>query len=155
MNGVLESRKKEPITESFNSARLDLNQLNVLRLLQKTAKADLDFILNQDLLSEKNLDAKRKEIKEKMEKEMQEGETAMLAFQLHNPLKSLNKSVTKIEEAQEQLATAGEFSRESGWFYNIHTIPNIQAILDVPKELLNNLVQQVSNVNAHKGGEIK
>ena len=86
---------------------------------------------------------------------MQEGETAMLAFTGHNPLKTLNKSVSKIEEAQEQLANAGEFSRESGWFYNIHTIPNIQAILDIPKELLNNLVQQVSNVNAHKGGEIK
>ena len=150
VDGVLESRKKEPITESFNSARLDLNQLNVLRLLQKTVKADLDFILNQDLLSEENLDAKRKEIKEKMEKEMEEGETAMDAFRLHNPLKTLNKSVSKIEEAQEQLANAGEFSRDSGWFYNIHTIPNIQAILDIPKELLNNLVQQVNNVNARK-----
>jgi hypothetical protein len=81
---------------------------------------------------------------------MAEGETAMDAFRLHNPLKSLNKSVSKIEEAQEQLANAGEFSRESGWFYNIHTIPNIQAILDVPKELLNNLIQQVNTVNVRK-----
>ena len=77
---------------------------------------------------------------------MAEGETAMDAFRLHNPLKSLNKSVGKIEEAQEQLANAGEFSRDSGWFYNIHTIPNIQAILDVPKELLSNLMTQFENV---------
>ena len=77
---------------------------------------------------------------------MQEGEIAMQAIQLHNPLKSLNKSVSKIEEAQDQLANAGEFSRESGWFYNIHTIPNIQAILDVPKELLENLMTQFKNV---------
>ena len=150
IKAAFEAQKKQPITESFNSIRLDINQINLLRVLQKSIKDDLDYILNQDLLSEKNLDAKRKEIKEKMEKEMQEGETAMLAFQLHNPLKSLNKSVSKIEEAQEQLATAGEFSRESGWFYNIHTIPNIQAILDVPKDLLNNLIQQVNTVNVRK-----
>jgi hypothetical protein len=150
IKAAFEAQKKQPITESFNSIRLDINQINLLRVLQKSIKDDLDYILNQDLLSEKNLDAKRKEIKEKIEKEMQEGETAMLAFQLHNPLKSLNKSVSKIEEAQEQLATAGEFSRESGWFYNIHTIPNIQAILDVPKDLLNNLIQQVNTVNVRK-----
>ena len=110
----------------------------------------MDFIENSDLISEEMLDAKRKELKEKMEKEMQEGETAMQAFQLHNPIKTLNKSLSSIEEAQEQLATAGEFSRESGWFYNIHTIPNIQAILDVPKELLGNLITQVNNVNVRK-----
>ena len=151
ITGVFESQKKQPITESFNSVRLDMNQINLLKMLQKTAKSDMDFIENSDLISEEMLDAKRKELKEKMEKEMQEGETAMLAFTGHNPLKTLNKSVSKIEEAQEQLANAGEFSRESGWFYNIHTIPNIQAILDIPKELLNNLVQQVNNVNSRKG----
>ena len=155
ITGVFESQKKQPITESFNSVRLDMNQINLLRMLQKTAKSDTDFIENSDLISEEMLDAKRKEIKAQMEKEMQEGETAMLAFTEHNPLKTLNKSVSKIEEAQEQLANSGEFSRESGWFYNIHTIPNIQAILDIPKELLNNLVQQVNNVNARKGGEMK
>ena len=155
ISGVFESQKKQPITESFNSVRLDMNQINLLRMLQKTAKSDMDFIENSDLISEEMLDKKRQEIKEKMQQEMQEGETAMLAFTGHNPLKTLNKSLGKIEEAQEQLANAGEFSRESGWFYNIHTIPNIQAILDIPKELLNNLVQQVSNVNAHKGGEMK
>ena len=151
VDGVLESQKKQPITESFNSVRLDMNQINLLRMLQKSVKSDTDFIENTDLISEEMLDAKRKEIKEKMEQEMQEGETAMLAFTEHNPLKALNKSVSKIEEAQEQLANAGEFSRDSGWFYNIHTIPNIQAILDIPKELLNNLVQQVNNVNSRKG----
>ena len=128
-----------------------MNQINLLRMLQKSVKSDTDFIENSDLISEEMLDAKRKELKEKMQQEMAEGETAMLAFTEHNPLKALNKSVSKIDEAQEQLANAGEFSRESGWFYNIHTIPNIQAILDIPKELLNNLVQQVNNVNAHKG----
>ena len=151
ITGVFEAQKKQPITESFNSVRLDMNQINLLKMLQKTAKSDMDFIENSDLISEEMLDAKRKELKEKMEKEMQEGETAMLAFTGHNPLKTLNKSLTKIEEAQEQLANAGEFSRESGWFYNLHTIPNIQAILDIPKELLNNLVQQVNNVNSRKG----
>ena len=151
ITGVFESQKKQPITESFNSVRLDMNQINLLRMLQKSVKSDTDFIENSDLISEEMLDAKRKEIKAQMEKEMQEGETAMLAFTEHNPLKTLNKSVSKIEEAQEQLANAGEFSRDSGWFYNIHTIPNIQAILDIPKELLNNLVQQVNNVNARKG----
>ena len=150
IKAAFEAQKKQPITESFNSIRLDINQINLLRVLQKSIKDDLDYILNQDLLSEKNLDAKRKEIKEKIEKEMQEGETAMLAFTEHNPLKTLNKSVSKIEEAQEQLANSGEFSRESGWFYNIHTIPNIQAILDIPKELLTNLITQVNNVNVRK-----
>ena len=153
VDGVLESRKKEPITESFNSARLDLNQLNVLRMLQKTVKADLDFILNQDLLSEENLDAKRKEIKEKMEKEMAEGETSMLAFTEHNPLKTLGKALKGIETAKDQLEKAGDFSPESGWYYNLHTIPNIQRILDIPKDLLENLIQQVNNVNARKEGK--
>ena len=132
IEAAFEAQKKQPITESFNSIRLDMNQINLLRVLQKSIKDDLDYIENRDLLSEEGLDTKRKEIKARMEKEMQEGETAMLAFQLHNPIKTLNKSLNSIEEAQEQLATAGEFSRESGWFYNIHTIPNIQAILDVP-----------------------
>ena len=150
ITGVFEAQKKQPITESFNSVRLDMNQINLLKMLQKTAKSDMDFIENSDLISEEMLDAKRKELKEKMEKEMQEGETAMLAFTGHNPLKTLNKSLTKIEEAQEQLANAGEFSRESGWFYNIHTIPNIQAILDVPKELLENLIEQVNNVERRR-----
>ena len=146
IEAAFEAQKKQPITESFNSIRLDMNQINLLRVLQKSIKDDLDYIENRDLLSEEGLDTKRKEIKARMEKEMQEGETAMLAFQLHNPIKTLNKSLNSIEEAQEQLATAGEFSRESGWFYNIHTIPNIQAILDVPKELLSNLMTQFENV---------
>ena len=30
--------------------------------------------------------------------------------------------------------------------------PNIHAILDIPKELINNLVQQINNVNARKAG---
>jgi chromosome segregation ATPase len=150
IQGAFEAQKKQPITESFNSIRLDMNQINLLRVLQKSIKDDLDYIENRDLLSEEGLDAKRKEIKARMEKEMAEGETAMQAFQLHNPIKTLNKSLSNIEEAQEQLANAGEFSRESGWFYNIHTIPNIQAILDVPKELLTNLITQVNNVNVRK-----
>ena len=147
IDSVLESQKRQPISESLNSVRLDLNQLNVLRMLQKTAKADLDFILNRDLLSEENLDAKRKEIKEKMEKEMAEGETAMLAFREHNPSKTLNKILKSIETAKEQLDSAGDFSPESGWFYNLHTIPNIQRILDFPKDLLENLILQVERVN--------
>ena len=150
IQAAFEAQKKQPITESFNSIRLDMNQINLLRVLQKSIKDDLDYIENRDLLSEEGLDAKRKEIKARMEKEMQEGETAMQAFQLHNPIKTLNKSLSNIEEAQEQLANAGEFSRESGWFYNIHTIPNIQAILDIPKELLTNLITQVNNVNVRK-----
>ena len=150
IQGAFEAQKKQPITESFNSIRLDMNQINLLRVLQKSIKDDLDYLENRDLLSEENLDAKRKEIKQRMEKEMAEGETAMQAFQLHNPIKTLNKSLNSIEEAQGQLATAGEFSRESGWFYNIHTIPNIQAILDIPKELLANLITQVNNVNVRK-----
>ena len=152
VDSVLESQRRQPISESFNSARLDLNQLNVLRMLQKTGKADLDFILNEDLLSEANLDKKRKEIKEKMEKEMAEGETAMLAFSEHNPLKTLNKALKGIDSAKEQLEVAGDFSPESGWYYHIHSIPNIQRILDIPKDLLENLIQQVNNVNARKGG---
>ena len=150
IESAFEAQKKQPITESFNSIRLDMNQINLLRVLQKSIKDDLDYIENRDLLSDEGLDVKRKEIKARMEKEMQEGETAMQAFQLHNPIKTLNKSLNSIEEAQEQLANAGEFSRESGWFYNIHTIPNIQAILDIPKELLTNLITQVNNVNVRK-----
>ena len=150
IESAFEAQKKQPITESFNSIRLDMNQINLLRVLQKSIKDDLDYIENRDLLSDEGLDVKRKEIKARMEKEMQEGETAMQAFQLHNPIKTLNKSLSSIEEAQEQLANAGEFSRESGWFYNIHTIPNIQAILDIPKELLGNLITQVNNVNVRK-----
>jgi archaellum component FlaC len=154
VNGVLESQKKEPISESFNSARLDLNQLNVLRMLQKTAKADLDFLLNEDLLSEANLDKKRKEIKEKMEQEMAEGEASMLAFTEHNPVKTLGKALKGIETAKDQLEKAGDFSPETGWYYQLHTIPNVQRILDIPKDLLENLILQVDRVNARKkGGE--
>ena len=51
-----------------------------MRMLSKTIKNNLDFILNRDLLSEENLYVKRKEIKRKMEKEMAEGETAMMAI---------------------------------------------------------------------------
>ena len=153
VDSVLESQKRQPISESFNSARLDLNQLNVLRMLQKTGKADLDFILNEDLLSEANLDKKRKEIKEKMEKEMAEGETSMLAFTEHNPVKTLGKALKGIETAKDQLEKAGDFSPESGWYYHIHSIPNIQRILDIPKDLLANLILQVDRVNARKGGD--
>jgi hypothetical protein len=122
-------------------------------MLQKTGKADLDFLLNEDLLSEENLDAKRKEIKEKMEKEMAEGETSMLAFSEHNPLKTLNKALKGIDSAKEQLEVAGDFSPESGWYYHIHSIPNIQRILDIPKDLISNLILQVDRVNARKGGD--
>ena len=87
IQAAFEAHKKQPITESFNSIRLDMNQINLLRMLQKSIKDDLDFIENRDLLSEENLDAKRKEIRERIEKEMQEGETAMIAFQLHNPIR--------------------------------------------------------------------
>ena len=148
---ITEAHDKLPI-ESIGSLRLDIHQINLLKLLQKGIKSDLNLIENIDLLSEEMLDAKRKEIKEQMKKEMEEAEKSMNALQLHNPVKILKKSVSKIQEAQNQLDTAGEFSRDSGWFYNIHTIPNIHAILDIPKELINNLVQQINNVNARKAG---
>ncbi len=96
------------------------------------------------------LNKKRKEIKEKMELEMAEGETSMLAFVEHNPLKTLGKALKGIETAKDQLQIAGDFSPESGWYYHIHTIPNVQRILDIPKDLLENLIQQVNNVNARK-----
>lgn len=150
IDSAFEQQKKQPISESFNSLRLDINQINLLRLFQKSAKDDMDFIENSDLISEEMLDKKRQEIKAQMEKEMAEGETAMQAFRMHNPLKTLNKSVSKIEEAKNQLDLAGVFSRESGWFYNIHTIPNIKAILDIPNELLENLIAQVNNVERSK-----
>ena len=152
VDSVIESQKRQPISESFNSARLDLNQLNVLRMLQKTGKADLDFLLNEDLLSEANLDKKRKEIKEKMEKEMAEGETSMLAFTEHNPVKTLGKALKGIETAKDQLEKAGDFSPESGWYYHIHSIPNIQRILDIPKDLISNLILQVDRIDARKKG---
>ena len=97
------------------------------------------------------LDKKRKEIKEKMEKEMAEGETSMLAFTEQNPVKTLGKALKGIETAKQQLETAGDFSAETGWYYNLHTIPNVQRILDIPKDLLENLILQVDRVNAHKG----
>ena len=150
IEAAFEQQKKQPISESFNSLRLDINQINLLRLLQKTAKADMDFIENSDLISEEMLDKKRQELKEKMEKEMAEGETAMLAFSEHDPRKTLGKALKAIETAKEQLENAGDFSPESGWYYNLHSIPNIQRILDIPKDLLENLVQQVNNVNARK-----
>ena len=46
ITGVFESQKRQPISESFNSVRLDLNQINLLRMLQKTAISDMDFIQN-------------------------------------------------------------------------------------------------------------
>ena len=150
IEAAFEQQKKQPISESFNSLRLDMNQINLLRVLQKSIKDDLDYIENRDLLSEENLDAKRKEIKEKMEKEMAEGETAMLAFSEHNPLKTLNKALKGIDTAKEQLETAGDFSPESGWYYHIHSIPNVQRILDIPKDLLTNLISQVERVNVRK-----
>ena len=85
-----------------------------------------------------------------MVKEKEEGELAIQAFKLHNPLKSLHKSVKRTEEAQHPLEIGGDFSKESGWFYNIHTIPNVQRILDIPNDLVGNLVQQVNNVNDRK-----
>ena len=150
IEAAFEQQKKQPISESFNSLRLDMNQINLLRVLQKSIKDDLDYIENRDLLSEENLDAKRKEIKEKMEKEMAEGETAMLAFSEHNPLKTLNKVLKGIDTAKEQLETGGDFSPESGWYYHIHTIPNVQRILDIPKDLITNLISQVERVNVRK-----
>lgn len=150
IEAAFEQQKKQPISESFNSIRLDINQINLLRVLQKSIKDDLDYIENRDLLSEEMLDSKRKEIKEKMEKEMSEGETAMLAFSEHNPVKTLNKVLKGIDTVKEQLETAGDFSPESGWYYHIHTIPNVQRILDVPKDLITNLISQVERVNVRK-----
>jgi DNA repair exonuclease SbcCD ATPase subunit len=150
IDAAFEQQKKQPISESFNSLRLDMNQINLLRVLQKSIKDDLDYIENQDILSEENLDAKRKEIKGKMEKEMAEGEIAMLAFSEHNPVKTLNKILKGIETAKDQLEKAGDFSPESGWYYNLHSIPNIQRILDIPMDLVGNLVQQVNNVKRNK-----
>ena len=91
-----------------------------------------------------------KRLKKKMKKEMAEGETSMLAFTEHNPLKTLGKALKGIQTAKQQLEVAGDFSPESGWYYNIHSIPNIQRILDIPKDLVENLVQQVNNVNDRK-----
>lgn len=113
---ALEQQKKQPSSESFNSIRLEINQINLLRVLKKNIKDDLDFIENLDLLSEEMLDAKSKEIKEKMEKEIADGETAMLAFTEHNPLKTLNKALKGIETTKDQLGAAGDFSHESAWF---------------------------------------
>ena len=152
IEAAFKEQAKQPISESFNSLRLDINQINLLKMLQKTAKSDMDFIENSDLISEEMLDAKRKEIKEKMEKEMQEGETSMLAFVEHNPLKTLNKALKGIDCAKEQLEVAGDFSPESGWYYHIHSIPNIQRILDIPKDLISNLILQVNRIDARKKG---
>lgn len=73
-------KKRDPISKTFNSLQHNVNQLQIMRMLSKTIKNNLDFILNRDLLSEENLYVKRKEIKRKMEKEMAEGETAMMAI---------------------------------------------------------------------------
>ena len=54
-----------------------------------------------------------------MKKETAGGETATQAFQLHNPIKPLNKSLRNIEEAHEQLANAGSSPENLGGF----TIP--------------------------------
>ena len=153
IEAAFKEQAKQPISESFNSLRLDINQINLLKLLQKTAKSDMDFIENSDLISEEMLDKKRQELKEKMEKEMAEGETSMLAFTEHNPVKTLGKALKGIETAKDQLEKAGDFSPESGWYYHIHSIPNIQRILDIPKDLLANLILQVDRVNARKGGD--
>ena len=149
---ITEAHDKLPI-ESIGSMRLDIHQINLLKLLQKGIKSDLNLIENIDLLSEEMLDTKRKEIKEQMEKEMEEGETSMLAFTEHNPVKTLGKTLKAIETAKQQLEVAGDFSPETGWYYNLHTIPNIQRILDIPKDLLENLILQVDRVNARKGGK--
>ena len=151
IEAAFKEQAKQPISESFNSLRLDINQINLLKMLQKTAKSDMDFIENSDLISEEMLDAKRKEIKEKMEKEMTEGETAMLAFSEHDPRKTLGKALKAIGTAKEQLEVAGDFSPETGWYYQLHTIPNVQRILDIPKDLITNLILQVDRVNARKG----
>ena len=146
---ITEAHDKLPI-ESIGSLRLDIHQINLLKLLQKGIKSDLNLIENIDLLTEEMLDMKRKEIKQQMQKEMEEAEKSIHALQLHNPVKILKKSVSKIQEAQNQLDTAGEFSRDSGWFYNIHTVPNIIRILDVPKDLVGNLLTQVENGESRK-----
>ena len=153
IEAAFKEQAKQPISESFNSLRLDINQINLLKMLQKTAKSDMDFIQNSNLISEEMLDKKRQELKEKMEKEMAEGETSMLAFSEHDPRKTLGKALKSIGTAKEQLEVAGDFSPESGWYYNIHSIPNIQRILDIPKDLLENLILQVDRVSARKGGK--
>ena len=154
IEAAFKEQAKQPISESFNSLRLDINQINLLKLIQKTAKSDMDFIQNSDLISEEMLDKKRQELKEKMEQEMAEGETSMLAFSEHNPVKTLGKTLKAIETAKQQLETAGDFSPETGWYYQLHTIPNVQRILDIPKDLISNLILQVDRVNAaRKGGD--
>ena len=151
IEAAFKEQAKQPISESFNSLRLDINQINLLKMLQKTAKSDMDFIQNSNLISEEMLDKKRQELKEKMEKEMAEGETSMLAFSEHDPRKTLGKALKGIQTAKQQLETAGDFSPETGWYYQLHTIPNVQRILDIPKDLITNLILQVDRVNARKG----
>ena len=152
IEAAFKEQARQPSSESFNSLRLDINQINLLKMLQKTAKSDMDFIENSDLISEEMLDKKRQELKEKMEKEMAEGETSMLAFTEHNPVKTLGKALKGIETAKDQLEKAGDFSPESGWYYHIHSIPNIQRILDIPKDLISNLILQVDRIDARKKG---
>lgn len=77
IEGVWKAQNGLPITESINSVQLNWDQINILKMLQKTVEMDLDYLTNKDLLSQEMLDEKRKKIKEEMDKEQDEALRAM------------------------------------------------------------------------------
>lgn len=153
IEGVWRAQNGLPITEAINSVRLNWDQINVLRMLQKTIDSDLDYLTNKDLLSQEMLDQKRKEIKEQMDKEQDQALRAMDAFMAHNPVKLISKSIDSIKLVQNQLDQGEPVEGASAVFFYLRAIGIMKENLNVPVNLLTNLKNQFETVEIRRKKE--
>lgn len=142
---AFEAQKKLSISESINSMRLDMNQINTLKLLAEKAKNDMKFITDEDLISESHLDEMRKKIKEDMEREKEDGLRAMDSLIIYNPRKALSKSLERIDLVAKQLSQGMPMDGNTVGFY-MSGINTISENLAVPRQLIGNLLGQIENV---------
>ena len=149
IENIFESRNKMTISESFGSLKLDVGQINTLKLLQEKGKNDINFISNEDLISQDKLDELRRKIKEDMEREKEDGLKAMDSFMAYNPRKTLSRSLEKIDLVAKQLSQGMPMDGNTVGFY-MHGINTITENLSVPRQLLGNLLNQVDNVERRK-----
>ena len=151
IEGVWKAQNGLPITERINSVRLNWDQINILKMLQKTVDMDLDYLTNKDLLSQEMFDQKRKEYKEMMDKEQDQALRAMDSFMSHNPVKLISKSIDSIKLVQKQL-DQGE-PDGAGVFFYLRGIGVMKENLNIPVNLLGNLQSQFETVKIRREGE--
>lgn len=148
IESALESQKKLSVSEAYHNLRLDMNQINTLKLLSEKAETDMDFITKEDLISPDKLDEVRKKIREDMQREQEEGMKAMESFTVYNPKKEISKSIDAVQLVKKQL-TRGDYT-EGGMFFTDHGIGILQSNLDISVNLLSNLLQQIENTERRK-----